>query len=118
MALGQEYGGLFTQQPNLQESLMDSSKNSGEQLWPMPVTKTHLEGMKGTVSDLNNDTSIRWAGASYAAGFLQHFIDEGVHFAHLDIGGVALSEGKQLKGATGFGVGLLVDFVKKYAEKK
>lgn len=120
VGLGLEYAGLFTMNESLQGRLMGSSNASGESLWPMPINKSHMEGMKGKVSDLKNDSPVRWAGASYAAGFLQHFIEEGVEYAHLDIAGVAMAEGKggQLKGSTGFGVGILVDLVKKQAQNK
>ena len=54
-------------------------------------------------------------GACTAAAFLEQFVEEDVAWAHIDIAGPAMySSARQFmpKGATGFGVHLLYDYLK------
>ena len=56
----------------------------------------------------------REAGSITAAQFLQRFVDDGVAWAHLDIAGMAWSDKAKPtydKGATGFGVRLLDQYI-------
>lgn len=43
--------------------------------------------MKGQFSDLNNKPFSKYAGASNAAAFLEHFVEKGIRWAHIDIAG-------------------------------
>jgi leucyl aminopeptidase len=81
----------------------------------MPLHADYRKAMEGTWSDLQNLSAWDRAGGSCtAAGFLEHFIDKGVKWAHLDITGTAY--GRSMipgpKGATGYGVRLLYGLVK------
>jgi len=70
--------------------------------------------MKGKFSDLVNSGS-RYGGACNAAAFLKEFLDEGREWAHIDIAGPsnAMSDYSFYKaGPTGFGVRMLVDYLK------
>ncbi len=59
------------------------------------------------------NTSVnRTAGAITAALFLKQFVDEKVQWMHIDIAGTALSTDKK-RGATGFGIATLVEWVLK-----
>jgi leucyl aminopeptidase len=94
------------------EALLASGKRTGERLWRMPVDDAYAA--KPQLADLNNDGK-RYGGASTGAVFLKKFAGE-TPWAHLDIAGVALSEKLPepflpVKGATGFGVRLLVDYL-------
>ena len=56
----------------------------------------------------------RGAGSITAAQFIKRYIDDGVAWAHLDIAGMAWSDKPQAtydKGATGYGVRLLDQYV-------
>ena len=62
----------------------------------------------------------REGGSITAAQFIKRFIDEGVEWAHLDIAGMAWSDKASNtfdKGATGFGVRLLDQYVADVLER-
>lgn len=118
VGLGEETGGIFSNDDGLVEALMKSSENSGEEMWRMPIKKEHREGIKREAADLNNCGKSRYGDASSAAAFLERFLEkpkdlkEGEtrpKWAHLDIAGPAHSNSK---GCTGFGAHLLLDFIK------
>ena len=71
----------------------------------------YKEAIKSDSADIKN-TGGRYGGVGTSAIFLKEFID--YPWAHLDIAGMALNRSKSGylgKGATGFGVRLLVDFL-------
>ena len=73
-----------------------------------------MEEMKGSQADLNSTGKGREAGACTAAAFLNHFIEKGVDFAHIDIAGPAMASaarGMFPEGGTGFGAGLIAEFL-------
>ena len=89
---------------------------TGERLWPMPILPGHDEAIKGPYSDLRNSGG-RWGGCCTAAAFLQNFVGD-TPWAHLDIAGTAWNDRPRSylrKGATGFGVRLLVEFLARRA---
>jgi leucyl aminopeptidase len=99
------------------EKLADKVRAAGdathERAWPLPLWEEHKNAIKGTFGDIVN-TGGRNAGVSTAAAFLSHFVGE-VPWAHLDIAGVAWTTKETpyyAKGATGFGVRLLVELAR------
>ncbi|KAL4505457.1 hypothetical protein ABPG72_002519 [Tetrahymena utriculariae] len=120
VALGEEQAGLFTNDEVLSKQLQEASKISGDSLWRLPITDAHREAMKGTYSDLNNSGKTRYGGASQAAAFLEKFVEKDVKWAHIDIAGPAESKsdkGQWTTGMTGFGVQLLLQFLKSQQKK-
>jgi leucyl aminopeptidase len=114
IALGEEAAGLFTRSKKLEEKLLESADKTGEKLWPMPLYHEFKEQLKSPIADLKNSGK-RLGGASTGALFIEAFVDEGTEWAHLDIAGVAyISEPKMYHNslATGFGVRLLLQFLK------
>jgi leucyl aminopeptidase len=88
---------------------------TGDRLWRMPLWDEYREMVKSDVADVRNSTG-RAAGAVTAACFLETFAD-GYPWAHLDIAGPAYNEHTTPygpKGATGFGVRLLVNLVENW----
>lgn len=112
VALGENYGGVFTRDEEIASLLNDTSKKTGERLWRMPLDDEFKDQMKSKVADVKNISHTRYGGASTGAAFLEYFTD--YPWAHLDIAGVAWGEEKtyQSGGATGFGVQLLVELAK------
>ncbi|MFM2345232.1 MAG: hypothetical protein RLZZ210_1846 [Pseudomonadota bacterium] len=111
IALGNHNTGLFCNNQNLQQQLLSSAKSTLDNAWAMPLDSAYKEQLKSNFADLANIGG-RPAGSVTAACFLQHFIDEGNAWAHLDIAGTAWNSGKN-KGATGRPVSLLIDFIVK-----
>jgi leucyl aminopeptidase len=112
VALGGQIAGLFANNDELAEALLQCSKESGEPLWRMPLVKEYKDDIKSSVADIKNVGGGN-AGAIAAALFLQEFVGE-VPWAHLDIAGPAFSEKDNAyitKGGVGFGVRTLVQYV-------
>ncbi|MFQ5461782.1 MAG: M17 family metallopeptidase [Phycisphaerae bacterium] len=113
VALGGVFGGLFCREAALSERLLASAQRTHERLWRLPLDEDYFELIKGDDSDLKNSGG-RSAHATIGAMFLQQFIKKNVPWAHLDIAGVADTDKDSdicPKGATGFGVRLLADFL-------
>ncbi len=119
ISLGDLCAGVFSNNDKLAQNLAEAGANTAEKLWRMPLTKDHIEAMKGDISDLRNLSKLppRHAGSSTAAAFLNSFIEDDLPWAHLDIAGTAFNErearGEIPKYATGFGVRLLLNYLTK-----
>lgn len=110
VALGNIRGGLFANDAALQDALMAAGERSGDKLWPFPMDDAYMEGIKSDMAEVKNSGG-RGSGLSSSAKFLEHFT-EGYPWAHLDIASMVWSDSEKgaetPKGATGYGVRLLV----------
>jgi len=115
IALGNHASGLFSNDDELAEKLIESGERTGEKVWRLPLWKPYYDQLKSNVADMKN-TGGHAGGAITAAAFLSNFV-ENTKWAHLDIAGTAWiqeqSEQKSYasKGATGVGVRLIIDFL-------
>jgi leucyl aminopeptidase len=109
-ALGSTYAGLISNDDDWAGQVEGAAENTGELAWRLPLHNDFKELTKGTITDLVNSSSKRKAGTIYAASFLEEFVD-GKPWVHLDIAGTAWDVGRAYadKGATGYGVRLLVE---------
>ena len=110
VSLGSEYAGLFSNDDNLSNQILNAGKKVEEKLWRMPLHKNYDKLMNSKNADMQNINYVGGAGSTTAAQFLQRFILNKTPWAHLDIAGMAFSKyGGALNsgGATGFGVRLL-----------
>ena len=113
VSLGHEFGGLFTPDDKLATQLLAAAKASGDRLWRMPLDEAFDRLIDSPIADMKN-VGPRQGSAITAAEFIHRFVDDGVRWAHLDIAGMAWSDKAGTtfdKGATGFGVRLLDQFV-------
>ncbi|MFI6456482.1 leucyl aminopeptidase family protein [Streptosporangium amethystogenes] len=115
VALSKSLGAVFASEDALAGALVEAGEASGERLWRMPLIEDYLPALDSSVADLTNIE----AGSTYGAGsvtaalFLREFTG-GRPWAHLDIAGVGRSgadEGLFSKGATGYGVRLLLEWL-------
>jgi leucyl aminopeptidase len=116
-ALGSAYAGLWSNADDLAASLESAAERTGEPLWRMPLDPYYARMTKGRYADLTNRPEPREGLANAAAEFLAHFAGE-TPWAHLDITGTAWNVRRDYlagKGATGFGVRLLVEFARSLA---
>lgn len=116
VALGHTFAGLFSNDNVLAKELGISGDKCGERLWLMPMDKEFNKMMDSNVADMKNAGG-REAGSATAACFLRRFIEKKTRWAHIDIAGMDLSDGNNNvlypKGASGFGVRLLNEFISK-----
>ncbi|MBA3578197.1 MAG: leucyl aminopeptidase, partial [Sphingomonas sp.] len=113
ISLGHEYGGLFTPDDELAGQLLEASKESGDKLWRMPLAESFDRLIDSPIADVKN-VGPREGGSITAAQFIKRFVDDKVKWAHLDIAGMVWADKADTtydKGATGFGVRLLDQFV-------
>ena len=106
VALGQEYAGVFGNNDELKQNIINAGDSEVEGLWSMPMSKTYDKEINSDIADMKN-TGSKWGGACTAAAFLGRFINDGTSWAHLDIAGMAWEyKGKPTtpKGGVGFGV--------------
>ena len=117
VALGNEIGGVMSNDDDVSDQVLAAAEAAGEQLWPLPIPDTMKEDLKSKVADIKS-TGSRMGGALFAAAFLQEFIGD-VSWAHLDIAGPAFRESSDNAhlgvGGTGAAVATLVALAQSYA---
>jgi len=113
VSLGNEYGGLFANDDTLAGQLATAGEETGDKLWRFPLSATYDKLIDSPIADMKN-VGPRGAGSITAAQFIQRFVEDGVHWAHLDIAGMVWSDkpgAHHDKGATAYGVRLLDRFI-------
>lgn len=110
---GYHAAALFTNDDQLAAKLSEAGKQTGEQVWQLPMWDVYKDDIKSDVADVKNFSGSPLAGAIGAAKFLEVFTGEHAHWAHLDIAGVAFggSEFSSQKSATAFGIRLLLQYI-------
>jgi leucyl aminopeptidase len=119
VALGKEHAGLFSNNNELANRLIDAGNATGEKLWRLPLGPKYDKMIDSKVADIKN-TGGRWGGSISAAQFLQRFVKEGTPWAHLDIAGTAMSSVDSeinRSWGSGFGVRLLDQLIRDHYEK-
>ena len=115
VALGKNVAaGLFTNDSAIRDRLLNSALKTNERLWPLPLYEDYSKTIKSKVADIKNSGG-RHGGVGTSAAFLKEFVD--YPWAHIDIAGMALFEkekGYIPEGASGYGVRLIVDFLKSW----
>jgi len=113
ISLGHEWAGLFSNNEELAGELTKAGNESGDKLWRMPLGEPFDRLIDSPIADMKN-VGPREGGSITAAQFIQRFIENGVKWAHVDMAGKAWSDKASFtyeKGATGFGVRLLDQYV-------
>ncbi|MEP3725572.1 MAG: leucyl aminopeptidase, partial [Parasphingorhabdus sp.] len=118
IALGNEHAGCFSNDDGLAQGLIDAGKDSGDPVWRLPVGPAYDKLINSPIADMKN-VGPRGAGSITAAQFLKRFVKDGVKWAHLDIAGMVWADKPNPvweKGATGYGVRLLNQYVADHFE--
>jgi leucyl aminopeptidase len=115
-ALGGAAAGLFSTDDALRDVLLSAGAATSEKLWPLPLFPEYEKAIESETADIKNSGGRR-GGIGASAIFLKHFVNCPA-WAHIDMAGLAF-EAKDNpyvpgKGATGFGVRLLTEFVRKW----
>ncbi len=113
VALGYRYAGLFSNHEGLAQSLQAASATTKEKIWPLPMDAEFAKAIRADQADVKNSDYGVGAGSITAAQFLEYFVNK-TPWAHLDIAGTVWStKASNLfdKGATGFGVRLLYQWI-------
>jgi leucyl aminopeptidase len=115
-ALGSTYAGLMSNDDPWARLVADCAEQSGELVWRMPLHTDYAKMIKGRYARLTNVTERREATPITGAELLHHFAGD-VPWAHLDIAGTAYDVRRPYfdRGATGFGVRLMVEVARALA---
>ena len=119
VCLGEEYAGLFSNDDNISKKIFEAGEKVEEKVWRLPLHENYDKLMNSKTADVQNINYAGGAGSITAAQFLQRFILNKTPWVHLDIAGMAFSKkaaNLNPRGATGFGVRLLNNLIKKYYE--
>jgi leucyl aminopeptidase len=108
IALGSVATGLYSNDDELGQALLDAGQRSWDRAWRMPLWDDYHEQIKSPFADIAN-VGGRPAGSVTAACFLAKFAKK-FKWAHLDIAGTAWRSGKD-KGSTGRPVPMLTEFL-------
>jgi len=108
-ALGRVNSGLFSEDDELAQELLNASETSQDGIWRLPLQEEYQELLDSNFADIANIGG-PLAGATTAACFLSRFTKE-QKWAHLDIAGTAWHSGGKNKGASGRPVPLLVNYL-------
>ena len=116
IALGTNVAGMVSNNEKLVEKINNASKRTTEEVWELPLNQDYMDMIKSDVADMKNIGIGRAAGTITAAAFLKNAV-ENTPWAHIDIAGVAWTQiatkekSYNPKGATGFGVRLILDYL-------
>jgi len=119
ISLGHEWAGLFSNNDELAGKLQSAGEESGDKLWRMPLAEPFDRLIDSPIADMKN-VGPREGGSITAAQFIQRFVENGVKWAHIDMAGKAWSDKASAtyeKGATGYGVRLLDQYVADVLER-
>jgi leucyl aminopeptidase len=117
--MGDVYAGVFATDDAWREAIVDAGNASGDLAWPWPLHPRYRSLIESTVADLRNTAGKSFGFPIIAATFLRQFAGDGP-WAHVDMLGTALLEDDRGdafgRGATGYGVRMLVELVARLAE--
>ena len=119
IALGSEFGGLFSNDDALAADLLKAGTDTGDALWRFPLSPAYDKLIDSPIADMKN-IGPRGAGSITAAQFIKRFIKDGTPWAHCDIAGMVWADkpGQTWgKGATGYGVRLMDRLIANTVEK-
>jgi len=108
VALGRPATGLMSKHDDLAAELLAAGDHVDDRAWRLPLWDEYQSLLESRFADIYNIGG-RWAGAITAGCFLSRFTEK-QRWAHLDIAGSAMAEGK-LTYATGRPVGLLAQWL-------
>ena len=122
VALGCDVAGVMSDNDELASDIDLSAGKTAENVWRLPLDSDYMEMVKSKVADIRNLVPGRAAGAIVAAAFLKNAVKD-TPWLHMDIAGTAWIQPPSKKrsynktGATGFGVRLILDYLRNVSSK-
>jgi leucyl aminopeptidase len=117
--MGDMYAGIFASEESWRDAVVEAGNASGDLAWPWPLHPRYRALIDSSVADLRNTAGKGFGFPIVAATFLQQFAGDGP-WAHVDMLGTALLDEDRGdafgRGATGYGVRMLVELATRLAE--
>lgn len=121
-ALGDDYAGLFGNDPALQDQIVRAGDTANEPVWRLPIHESLVKDLDSEVADVKNVVEGTGnPGASIGAAYIREWVVKDQAWAHLDIAGMAWKTTRTPTvpaGAVGFGVRLFDQLVRDTFEGK
>ena len=117
VTLGKSCAGLMGNDPEFNEIVKASAKETGERVWELPLFEEYFDDLKSEYADMRNSGDSPSHGTAKGAMFMKQFIRDGVRWVHLDIAAMAYGISNipyyPKKSSTGYGVRLLLDLAQR-----
>ena len=112
-ALGDLYAGVFGNDDEWRDRVVEAGETSGDHAWPLPMHPRFRRYIDSNFADMKNSSILRQGVPVLAAEFLQEFAGEGP-WAHIDMAGTGYFRWPRpdylwQKGGTGYGVRLITE---------
>src|SRR5207253_4572017 len=91
LALGDLYGGVFANDDEWRDQIVEAGQRSGDLVWPFPLHPRYRGYIDSTFADLKNSSTLRQGSPALAAEFLHEFAGDGP-WCHVDMAGPAFLE--------------------------
>lgn len=118
VTLGDFMTGIFSNDSELSQKIIQAGRRVGEKMWELPMEEEYDEMIKSEIADITNighgGSMPGAAGSITGAKFIEAVVKKGLPWAHLDIAGTAWDmKPKPYRGvgATGVGVKTLVELI-------
>ena len=116
--MGDLFAGVFGNDDNWRDAIVDAGNAVGDLAWPWPMHPRYRRLLESRVADLRNTSGRPYGYPITAATFLERFAGEGP-WAHVDMLGPALLDDDRGDafgaGASGYGVRMLVELASRLA---
>ncbi|MCC5855300.1 MAG: leucyl aminopeptidase [Idiomarina sp.] len=115
-AVGTAFSAIFSEHDTILRTLTEAGELTQERVWRLPLDPAFEGAIESRIADMKNTGA---PGASAGAMLLQRFVGD-TPWVHIDMAGNALVDGDSgihPRGATGYGVRMLTEWVKRYPEE-
>jgi leucyl aminopeptidase len=120
IALGTRIAGVLGNNQHFIDRMVAAGNSTGEAVWQLPIDDSFREMIRGDISDYKNFAG-RDGSTITAAALLGEFVGK-TPWVHLDIAGTFWAQDAkvpyQIKGATGYGVDLMIRFLESVASRE
>ncbi|NPA38569.1 MAG: leucyl aminopeptidase family protein [Candidatus Nanohaloarchaeota archaeon] len=117
IALGEEVAAVMGNDEALAHALQNIGLRIEERCWHLPLwDEIYKEKLRSHFADIKNISPKPWGSPIIGGMFLKYFIKPNIKWAHIDITPAAFTETHTWKGeagATGYGIRLLYEFLKR-----
>jgi leucyl aminopeptidase len=84
IAMGTDLPPLFSNDDSLSAGIQAAGDDCEDPLWTLPLWQPYNKLIESKVADINNNASSPYGGCITAALFLEHFVSDDDHWAHID----------------------------------
>lgn len=85
VAVGTEVAAFFTKNNSMARKLMDKGDELEDYVWQLPLHQPYKKLIQSNIADIDNSGKSPFAGATTAALFLNHFVEDSINWIHFDM---------------------------------